>query len=57
MAEESEVVVVVAVAVAAVVVVVDRQPDQEMLWLVDVIDVENQDVWFVLVERFVHDGV
>ncbi len=60
MEEESEVVVVVVVAAAAV-VAVDRQPDQEKLWMVDVleevIDVVNQDVLFVLVEIFVHDDV
>jgi hypothetical protein len=59
MEEESEVVVVVVVVAA--VVAVDRQPDQEKLWMVDVleevIDVVNQDVLFVLVEIFVHDDV
>jgi hypothetical protein len=54
--EELEVLVVVAAAV-----VVDRQPDQEMQLMVNVlegvVDVENQDVLFVLVEIFVHDVV
>jgi hypothetical protein len=54
--EELEVLVVVAAAV-----VVDRQPDQEMQLMVNVlegvVDVENQDVLFVRVEIFVHDDV
>jgi hypothetical protein len=58
MEEELEVVVVVVVVAA---VVVDRQPDQEMQLMVNVlegvVDVENQDVLFVRVEIFVHDDV
>jgi hypothetical protein len=47
--------------VVAAAVVVDRQPDQEMQLMVNVlegvVDVENQDVLFVRVEIFVHDDV